>query len=44
MGFLTRKSGGTSGGSLPRNIVTMMDRFGRFEFDPAGSVEDGGTI
>jgi hypothetical protein len=40
--FSKRTSGNPN--RLPENIVEMMDRFGRFEFDPQGSQEDGGAI
>jgi len=30
--------------ALPNDIIPMMERFGRFEFDPQGSGEDAGDI
>ena len=40
MGFLNR----TPANGLPRDIVPMMERFGRHEIDPLRSTDDGGAV
>ncbi|HEX5548018.1 MAG TPA: hypothetical protein VFX24_11455, partial [Ktedonobacterales bacterium] len=45
MGFFRWLQGQSSSRhALPRDIVSMMERYGRFEYDPQGSGEDAGSI
>jgi hypothetical protein len=41
MGFFRRR---LKQPALPSDIISMMESFGRFEFDPQGSGEDAGDI
>lgn len=41
MGFFSRRQ---KQPTLPRDIVSVMERFGRLEFDPQGSGDDAGDI
>lgn len=45
MGFFRwLKEQSSSKHTLPRDIVSMMERYGRFEYDPQGNGEDAGVI
>lgn len=44
MGFFRRRQQEPAGNALPPNIVSLMERFGRYEMDPEGSGEDSSKI